>query len=200
MANYCWNWVQIEGSKKSIETVVSRMKDYDNFDNLTDWGNHIIGSEVFDKDASVYDNIGTRWWDIQWDQDISKSDSEDLHYITFVGDSAWSPPTHLLEEIAKTFSLEIRIEFEEPGMSFGGYCEYNKDGLIEDYTVEYNQWVYEQDPNAFFERFQEDLEDGVYNDYTVKDINKDYPFLSEEHREYIIKTLIEWNTYWTVNE
>ena len=56
------------------------------------------------------------------------------------GDSAWSPPQPLIEQICIKFGLDGYMEYEEPGADFGGEAFYNKEGLIEDKCYEYQQW------------------------------------------------------------
>jgi len=171
MANNCYNWVSIQGDDDTLDILESRMKDYDKFDNLTDWTNHILGKKVFDRTKdSPYDVVGTRWWDIDW----HASDREE-GYITIQGDSAWGPPTLLMELLSERFNLEIKIEFEESGSDFGGYCTYDGSGLLEDYTVPYRQWIYEQDSSHYLERFVEEVE--YYE--SLEDVLNEHHFVSK---------------------
>ena len=52
---------------------------------------------------------------------------------------------YLMELLAKEFDLKILIEFEESGNDFGGYNKYDKTGILEEHSVSYDQWTYEQD-------------------------------------------------------
>ena len=56
------------------------------------------------------------------------------------GDSAWSPPQPLIEQICIKFGLDGYMEYEERGADFEGEAFYNKEGLIEDHCYEYQQW------------------------------------------------------------
>ena len=171
MANHCWNWVSIQGDDDTLDILESRMKDYDKFDNLTDWTNHILGKEVFDKTKdSPYDVVGTRWWDIDWD-----AMDRDNQSMTIQGDSAWGPPIYLMELLAEEFNLKILIEFEESGNDFGGYCKFDKTGQLEDYTVPYRQWTYEQDSSHYIERFAEEVE--YYE--SLEDVLDEHHFVSK---------------------
>lgn len=172
MANNCWNWVSMTGDKDTLELLKNRMKDYDNFDNLVDWTNHIIQEDRFDREKeSPYDVVGTRWWDVLWEE----AEIQD-GYMSIQGDSAWSPPTQLMELLAKEFKLEITIEFEEPGCDFGGYCTYDSNGLKEDHTVSYRQWSYEQDRYHYLEQFKEDID----HYETMEDVLNEHEFASKK--------------------
>jgi len=187
MANYCWNWVLIEGDNDTLDLLENRMQDYEMFDNLTDWTNHILGKKVFDvKKDNPYDVVGTRWWDIDW-----YAMDRDNQSMTIQGDSAWGPPTHLMELLAEEFDLKILIEFEEPGMDFGGYCKFDKTGQLEDHTVSYSQWRYEQDKYAYFDQFKCDAEEGCYE--SKEDVIESNDFVSEEDLKELIKIYTDAN-------
>lgn len=181
MANNCWNWVLIEGDNDTLDLLENRMQDYDKFDNLTDWTNYILGEEryTYPKD-SPYDVTGTRWWDIDWN-----AMDRDNESMTLQGDSAWSPPIHLMELLAKEFDLKILIEYEESGCDFGGYCKFDSTGQTEDYTVSYDQWRYEQDSDAYFEQFKFYVNEDHYdNEQDVIDSND---FVSKEDLKELIQ-------------
>lgn len=180
MANHCWNWVLIEGDNDTLDLLENRMKDYEKFNNLTDWTNHILGEERFDKEKhSPYDVVGSRWWDVDWDEM-----DRDNQSMTIQGDSAWGPVTHLMELLAKEFKLNILLEFDECGMDFGGYCKYGPNGIIEEHSVTYRQWMYEQDKHYFLELFKDDVEDGgIYEGMTLKEakdeVTKEYEYVDD---------------------
>jgi hypothetical protein len=194
MANHCWNWACLEGDPKELKTILSRMKDYEKFNNLTDWTNHIIGEERFDKEKhSPYDVVGTRWWDVDW-EDVEVDGNE----LVVQGSSAWSPVTHLMELLAKEFNLNVLLEFEECGCDFGGYCKYGPDGIIEDHNVSYRQWMYEQDKHYFLELFMDDVENsGLYDGMTAEeataDIMKEYEYVWDDITITEMTILIENN-------
>ena len=181
MANHCWNWVLIEGDNDTLDLLENRMQDYDKFNNLTDWTNYILGEERYSypKDCP-YDIVGTRWWDIDWD-----AMDRDNQSMTIQGDSAWAPPIHLMELLAKEFDLKILIEFEESGCDFGGYSKYDNTGLLEEHSVSYDQWRYEQDRAAYFEQFKFYVHDDIYDN--EQDIIDSHDFASKED----IKELIQ---------
>ena len=157
------------------------MQDYDKFNNLTDWTNHILGEERYKyPEDSPYDVVGTRWWDIDWD-----ATDRDNQSMTVQGDSAWGPPIYLMELLAKEFDLKILIEFEESGNDFGGYNKYDKTGILEEHSVSYDQWTYEQDRCVYFEQFKFYVNEGFYDD--VKDVIDGHDFASKEDLKELIQ-------------
>ena len=42
MANHCWNWVVLEGSKTALTQVESRMKKYDKTDYFTEFCDYVL--------------------------------------------------------------------------------------------------------------------------------------------------------------
>ena len=177
MANNCYNWVEFTGSKDALQKLKDKFKDYEKFDYFTDWGNHILEIEN-DTSEKTFDwcyKYGTKWWDMYIDHE------EDESFIVS-GDTAWSPPESLLEEICKHYGIECRIEFEEGGNDFGGYTTFNSEGKQEEYNASYRQWRYEQDSGSAMDNIIGDIE---HCDYTLEDFEEDFEYMSEEDVEYI---------------
>ena len=109
-------------------------------------------------------------------------ETDDDDSFTITGDSAWSPPEKLCEEICKYYSVECRMEFEEPGNDFGGYTTFDKDGKQDDHTVSYRQWRYEWDPISAIDDIMDDIE---HCDYTIEDFEDDFEYMRIKHVNYI---------------
>lgn len=185
MANYCWNWVLIEGDNDTLDLLENRMQDYDRFDNLTDWTNHILGEERYSyPEDCPYEVTGTRWWEIDWN-----AMDRDNGSMTLQGDSAWGPPIYLMELLAKEFDLKILIEFEESGNDFGGYNKYDKTGLLEEHSVSYDQWRYEQDRAAYFEQFKYYVHEDHYD--SLVDVILSHDFVSQEDLKELAEIYIQ---------
>jgi len=177
MANNCYNWVEFTGSKDALLKLKNKLSDYEKFEYFTDWGNHIldIENDTSEKNFDWCYKYGTKWWDMYLE-------NEDDESLLISGDTAWSPPESLLEEICKHYGIECRIEFEEPGNDFGGYATFNSEGKQEEYSVSYRQWRYEEDSDSAMENIIEDIE---HCDYTLEDFEEDFKYMSEEDVEYI---------------
>ena len=61
----------------------------------------------------------------------------DNQSMTVQGDSAWGPPIHLMELLAKEFDLKILMSLRK--RSFGGYNKYDKTGILEEHSVSYDE-------------------------------------------------------------
>lgn len=112
MANNCYNFIQIEGSKEEIKAFLELLKKdenkgqnsgYDIYQNLI----HDFGR--FGEDA--------RWFDIDV-QELNKTE------ITIAGDSAWCPCLEIFTAISGKYqSFIIRYEYDEMGCDFAGFAE-----------------------------------------------------------------------------
>ena len=112
MANNCYNFIQIEGSKKEIKAFLKLLKKdeskgqnsgYDIYQNLI----HDFGK--FGNDA--------RWFDIDV-QELNETE------ISIAGDSAWCPCLEIFTAISEKYqSFIIRYEYDEMGCDFAGFAE-----------------------------------------------------------------------------
>lgn len=177
MANNCYNWVRFTGSEESIKKLHNKFLDYEKFEYFTDWGNHVldITNDTSEKTFDWGYKYGTKWWDFH-------VDDFDINELAISGDTAWSPPETLIEEICKRYSLEARIEFEEAGNDFGGYTEFNNEGKTEEYNTSYREWRYMEDPNYAIEDILDSLK---YCGFTLEDFEDDFEYMRNEDVEYI---------------
>lgn len=65
-------------------------------------------------------NWGTKWPPSVAQYDIYKSSHGDLWAINLSGESAWSPPSELIQHITKHYKVSAIITYEEGGMCFAG--------------------------------------------------------------------------------
>jgi len=150
MPNYCWNYVEFKSDDQvKLNELATKFKKNETFDYFTDFCKYLLSSaqpkKPTEKDEgehwrNMHDyaySYGTKWWDIQKENvEVEKGK------LKIMGDSAWSPPQPLIEQICIKYGIEAFCEYEEPGGDFAGQATYNKDGLIEDNTYEYQQWRY----------------------------------------------------------
>jgi len=175
MANYCYNWAVFTGSEDALKRLEKKLHTYKNFDYFTDWGNHILGKDVSSVDDKDFYEYGTRWWDFN-------VEFQDENNLLVNGDSAWSPPEKLIEEICKHYGLKCRIEFEECGNDFGGYSEYDENGQTEEHYVSYLQWRYEEDSISAIDSMLDDISEGYL---TLEDLD----FVSDKDKKYMQEQL-----------
>lgn len=160
MANHCWNWAHIEGSKENLDLLEAKLKEatsetrhlwYQTF-------YHVIGQPVPDPETDTYDDFGTRWFDADWDRDSDTS-------ATLSGDSAWSPPSQFFRKLSEVYGLTIESEYEEPGCDFGGYYDCSNGEVTRDESYSYNYYRLMQDKDNFMHNLLENIGCGTYEDY-----------------------------------
>jgi hypothetical protein len=61
---------------------------------------------------------------------------------TFTCDTKWAPPLIELQNICKKYNITCRCEYEEWGMGFGGVCNIDTDGRMEDSQFPDNEVTY----------------------------------------------------------
>ncbi len=159
MANNCFNWAHIVGSKESLDLLEARLKEVKSVDDSLYWVSfhHVLGIEVPDN-GDVYAKFGTKWFDAEWNRE---SDTD----ATLSGDSAWSPPSEFFRKLSIVYALAIESEYQEPGNDFGGYYNCSNGEVVRDDSYSYNYFLLLSDKNYFMEKICGDIEFGTYEDY-----------------------------------
>ncbi len=184
MANYCYNWISFDGSKTALNKLEEKLKTYDKAEYFTEWSEYVIGKgeldggEGFEKkygtDFGVYYMYGTKWFDFE----IECNDNG----LIVIGDSAWSPPIKLVEEICKKYELEACIEYEEPGCGFAGRTTFNQSGIVKDEEYSYGEWRYIENIIGW----ESDLSSMFTDEHlTLEDVLEDCPYAKKEEIEEI---------------
>ena len=169
MANNCYNWAHIEGSKENLDLLEVKLKEatseishlwYETF-------YQVLGRPIPDEATDTYDDFGTRWFHPEWERNSDTS-------ATLTGDSAWSPTSEFFLKLSEVYSLTIISEYEESGCDFGGYYECKNGKITRDECYSYNFFRLMQDKDMFMVNLSEDIECGSYEDYEdFESSNKD---------------------------
>lgn len=84
-------------------------------------------------------------WGTKWDvccEDIdsdANSENDELTYVSYRFDTAWSPPVEFLKNIYKKYPLlNFRLNYSEPGVAFEGDLEIEAGEITVDETREYS--------------------------------------------------------------
>lgn len=142
MANHCWNWVHFSGKKENLQRLVDGLEKAQSLNKENGgliWYKTFyvaLGSVAPEESADVYDEFGSKWYDIQ--EIEFEGDG-----VTITGESAWSPVGEFFLKLSKVYELEFTSEFEESGSDFGGYFA-GKNGEITDdrtYTFAQYDWL-----------------------------------------------------------
>jgi len=140
MSNHCWNAVTIIGDKDVLDKLEELFNKYENYDYFTQFGNSFFeGSKKYKPvEKENYLEYGTRWWDFETNRQEDK-------LLQINGDSAWGPPTGLLQMISDEYQVRCSIDFSESGCDFAGEYIYNNGEVESSYDCSYSQHLYNCD-------------------------------------------------------
>lgn len=147
MANSCCNYVKIT-SEESEEGILKGLYHKLEKANSTEWSinyEKVLGSK-YKKDK----DYGSRYFvcDITWESDKS---------ISMTGDSAWTSPLILFQELSKMYpTLTFEFDYEECGCDFGGYGNI-EGGIIEDNRMSFWGYKFKRDYSFALECFDEEI-------------------------------------------
>ena len=122
MPNWCQNTIEISGDLQELTDLMGAMKDRGFCEAVIP-----LGEWEYAKAVATW---GTKW-DMQVEDDAhyEMTDNGDGTGSLFVdGNSAWSPPVPVFDEISKNFTVEAW--WVEPGMEF---CGQHMDGEVTDW-------------------------------------------------------------------
>jgi hypothetical protein len=115
-------WLKVEEQKENVL----------NFHSLVP-----IPAEVVE---AGYDKAGYDWernnWDCKWGAYSAELADEWEGHLTYLFDTAWSPPLAFLEKLAPQWpTLTFLLDYEEMGMGFKGICKVEGDS-VEDHCFD----------------------------------------------------------------
>lgn len=171
MANSCYNYVSLSFDRSNkMQECISFLKSYNEFDNLTQWGDSLFPDREASSDTYQY---GTTWWDFTYEVDGDT--------ISIYGDSAWSPPVGIVEALCELFASAGYHEFEEQGMDFAGSRTYVDGKLVDSGDYSYGEFKYETDPSHYMDEIRDNISAGCYD--TIKYLIDAIDFMSEDDIE-----------------
>ena len=154
MANHCYNWANINGPKKSLDLLEQRIEEALKGDANSLWAKtYPILLGITDVPDDVYDDYGSKWFDIGWDRHGKRDAS-------ISGDSAWSPVSQLFLKLSKEYGLHIESEYEEPGCDFGGFYDCKNGEVLRDDTYPYLKYRFKC---GNYEGAIDDIKDSILN-------------------------------------
>ena len=116
MPNWCWNMLEVAGDEKQLHEFVEKST------------TNIETSDEFSFEGTLPRGDRKDWcdwsvenWGTKWDACEPHIDHNDIDYFCVSFESAWSPPIAWIDNIMQDFpDLCFTLEYEEPGMCFGG--------------------------------------------------------------------------------
>lgn len=172
MANNCYNYTKVYGKKEVLDKIEEKFNKYKDHDYLVLWGDMVLNKEVERNIKDDYNYYNTRWWDFSIERDDDES-------MTISGDSAWSPPLQLLQELTEVYDVVVEGSYEEPGMDFAGDYKCEK-GEIEDNEMTCWEYRLKEDRQYAIECLLEDIE---FCDWEFD--TQDYQGLTSKEIDYI---------------
>ena len=156
MPNWCWNHLEVTGDEKQLQEFVEKSltKYDDEEDRFTFNGTHPMpeelsitkGTQTQEEKAQAILNLAnhgyTDWyewhigeWGTKWDASDPYINHNDKDYFSVNFESAWAPPVQWIDNIMKDFpDLSFILEYEEPGMGFGGRLTAEYEVIWDDFT------------------------------------------------------------------
>ena len=132
MPNWCWNHLEVTGDEIQLREFVEKSTtNIESSDEFSFEGTLPRGNRKDWYDWSV-ENWGTKW-----DACESTICNNDINYFSVSFESAWSPPINWIDNIMQDFpDLCFTLEYEEPGMCFGGRLSAQYEIIWEDFHWE----------------------------------------------------------------
>ncbi len=151
MPNYCYNSITIRGEKKHIDHIKKICNSYDNYSYFNDFGDDLLKIKRKkvtepEKRGSIEQKYGTRFWDFS------------LNVVTdscleISGDSAWSPPLILFQNLSEKYDLHIEGSYSEPGMDFAGEFSIVNGEYEWHNEMTCQEQTYNEDFHTFYENY-----------------------------------------------
>ena len=194
MANNCWNHVVFNGDTAQLKKLHEKFQSYNKTNYFTEFGDFVLGigkigdtTEVFEKrHKDAYYTYGTKWW--EFDLDDHEEGAEDF---TIAGDSAWSPPISLVERICMVYNLTAQMEYEENGMNFAGFVEFDNLGITTNREMSADEYAYENDVSNWIENTKWQYEGESMEDIDVKG---EHSYASPKHIKELLEAINEFKT------
>lgn len=157
MANHCWNWASIEGSKENLDrfeaALISAKGDtghlwYESYFTA-------LSSPLPSKTGDAYADFGTRWFDAEFER-VSETSAN------LSGSSAWSPPLEFFRRVSEVYDLSVTAEYEESGCDFGGFYECTNGEVHRDDCYTYWQYRFVADRHHAVDSLCEDIRSNCF--------------------------------------
>jgi len=112
----CKKWIETDGKSIPVtEEVLKELNEKYGADNWYDWS--------------------IKHWGTKWNACEAYISHNDIDYFAVTFDTAWSPPIEWIGNIQQDFpDLRFELEYEEPGMGYGGKLVCEGDAIWDDYN------------------------------------------------------------------
>ncbi len=207
MANYCWNYVVFNGKATQIKKLRNKFKQYDKTNWFVEFGDYVLNKgkigatkQELEKKHKDFYYYGTRSWEF----DLRDYPDDDKNTFTVAGDSAWSPPTELINQICILYGLSAEMDYEECTEDFAGIVKFDKTGIISHKEMTCHEYRYNDDLMSWQDNlamnFEFEINNGMLDREDLEyEMNKWHSYASKTHIKEFIDSLLEDSTKQTVN-
>ena len=197
MANNCWNHVVFNGDTTQLKKLQEKFQSYGKAEYFTEFGDFVLDigkigdtTEVFEKrHEDAYYAYGTKWW--EFDLEDHEDGAEEF---TIAGDSAWSPPVNLVQQICIHYNLNAEMEYEESGCDFAGIVEFNEKGIIDHKEMTYHEGRYVDDVSSWMDNLYYNFEDETDREELEHAMKEEHDYAHKTHIDEFINMVLETNT------
>ena len=93
--------------------------------------------------------------------------------FTVAGDSAWSPPIELINQICISYGLSAEMDYEECTEDFAGMVKFDKTGITDHQEMTYHEYRYLDDVLSW--------KDNLYYNFEDETDREELEFAMKEH-------------------
>lgn len=201
MPNWCNNTIEISGSEENMKPIYDFLSKYEDNEHREDpvMNTLVPHDEEYIRIQESGDyllNPQTTFYGTKWDFSLGEAYVHNCSttFIELSPSTAWSPPIEFCSKLAKKYGVSVRINYSEPGNDFAGEALIDTEGNVEDNEYPYMEGIYIYgDEEEFWNEigFRMEMEMEEDEPMSVEDFVKDYPFVSNEDREEIIRVYNE---------
>ena len=138
MPNWCWNHLEVSGDEKQLQEFVEKslVKDeHSLIQSRLEHDNFSFEGTLPRGDRKDWYNWSIANWGTKWDACEPNINHNDIDYFAVSFESAWSPPIAWIDNIMQDFpDLSFTLEYEEPGMCFGGRLSAQYEVIWDNFT------------------------------------------------------------------
>lgn len=188
MPNWCSNWIEVSGSKESIQKIKQTMESIEKPEDSNLFMTLIGIPENVDYKNDWYDtNINN--WGTKWDVSLNESNVQfNDESFTMSPETAWAPPINFCKSLAIKYGVEVTATYEEPGCDFCGRTTIDSEGNSSEEDYSFLEGKYKLDNESFWYEIESNLEyhiDERYDSPTFESFIEDYDFVSDEDKNEI---------------
>ena len=134
MPNWCWNHLEVSGDEKQLHEFVEKSINAHEETEFSFEGTLPRGDRKDWYEWSIAN------WGTKWDACEPNINHNDEIYFAVTFESAWNPPIEWIKNIIKDFpDLHFVLEYDEPGMGYGGKLVAQYDEIWEDANWDLDQ-------------------------------------------------------------